>query len=150
MMFHTIPVARSMPTSSSGDEIAARAASRALAFPEALPCPIREEPALVMMARTSAKSTFTSPGTCTYTQTRSMAKTCHTHLWLLVAHIYNRPPAACLQTCTDRLEKQSVVAWSYVSSTLTLLQCHTNYLFVHLPCTADCIQWKEDPSSFIA
>lgn len=65
VMFQTMPVARSMPTSSRGEEMAARAASLALALPEALPCPIREEPAPVMMARTSAKSTFTSPGTYT-------------------------------------------------------------------------------------
>jgi hypothetical protein len=32
--------------------------------PVAVPMPIKEEPALAMIARTSAKSTFTSPGTC--------------------------------------------------------------------------------------
>lgn len=63
-MFHTIPVARSMPRSRRGEEIAASAASRARPFPDARPCPMREEPAPVMMVLTSAKSTFTSPGTC--------------------------------------------------------------------------------------
>mmetsp|Transcript_9261 Transcript_9261/g.28823 ORF Transcript_9261/g.28823 Transcript_9261/m.28823 type:complete len:223 (-) Transcript_9261:330-998(-) len=63
VMFHTIPVARSMPTSSSGLEMAAMAASRARLLPLPTPMPIRLEPALAITARTSAKSTFTSPGT---------------------------------------------------------------------------------------
>lgn len=33
-------------------------------IPVAVPIPINEEPALAIMARTSAKSTFTSPGIC--------------------------------------------------------------------------------------
>nr|GMD46243.1 Uncharacterised protein [Ipomoea batatas]GMD54603.1 Uncharacterised protein [Ipomoea batatas] len=38
------------------------AASRALVFPVAVPIPINEDPAFAIIARTSAKSTFTSPG----------------------------------------------------------------------------------------
>lgn len=64
VMFHTTPVAFSMLVSSRGDEMALRAAWRARSLPEAMPCPMREEPASAMMARTSAKSTFTRPGTC--------------------------------------------------------------------------------------
>mmetsp|Transcript_22537 Transcript_22537/g.31367 ORF Transcript_22537/g.31367 Transcript_22537/m.31367 type:complete len:276 (+) Transcript_22537:607-1434(+) len=63
VMFHTIPVARSIPTSSSGDEMAEIAASLARDFPLAIPIPMRLEPASAITARTSAKSTFTSPGT---------------------------------------------------------------------------------------
>jgi len=33
-------------------------------IPVAVPIPISEEPALAMIARTSAKSTFTNPGIC--------------------------------------------------------------------------------------
>jgi hypothetical protein len=62
-MFHTMPVARSMPTSSSGDWMARDAASRALPRPTATPWPIRLVPAPDMMVRTSAKSTLTRPGT---------------------------------------------------------------------------------------
>jgi hypothetical protein len=40
------------------------AASRARPLPLAHPCPISDVPALLMMVRTSAKSTFTSPGIC--------------------------------------------------------------------------------------
>lgn len=35
-----------------------------LKLPVAVPMPINEEPALAMIARTSAKSTFTNPGIC--------------------------------------------------------------------------------------
>ncbi len=34
------------------------------AIPVAVPIPIKDEPAFCMMARTSAKSTLTNPGTC--------------------------------------------------------------------------------------
>ena len=57
--FHTIPRARSIPTSSSGEDVAARAASRARVFPVPVPWPMREDPAPVMTALTSAKSTLT-------------------------------------------------------------------------------------------
>ena len=63
-MFHTMPVARSMPTSSSGELIAATAASRARPRPLPRPMPISDDPAFAITDRTSAKSTFTSPGTC--------------------------------------------------------------------------------------
>lgn len=33
-------------------------------LPVAVPIPIKEEPALAIIARTSAKSTLTKPGTC--------------------------------------------------------------------------------------
>ena len=62
VMFHTMPVARSMPKSRSGEEIAASAASRARFLPLARPIPIKEEPASAMTARTSAKSTLIKPG----------------------------------------------------------------------------------------
>nr|GMD78448.1 Uncharacterised protein [Ipomoea batatas]GMD89793.1 Uncharacterised protein [Ipomoea batatas] len=42
--------------------MAFNAASLALVFPVAVPIPINEEPALSIIARTSAKSTFTNPG----------------------------------------------------------------------------------------
>ena len=64
VIFQTMPVARSIPMSSSGEEMAVRAASRARPGPEQRPWPIREVPAEAMMVRTSAKSTFTKPGTC--------------------------------------------------------------------------------------
>lgn len=64
MMFHTMPVARSMPTSSSGEEMAASAASLARFLPLACPCPMRADPEPAMTVRTSAKSTLTRPGTC--------------------------------------------------------------------------------------
>jgi hypothetical protein len=48
-----------MPTSSSGDDVAASAASRARVLPVPVPWPISEEPAPVMTALTSAKSTLT-------------------------------------------------------------------------------------------
>ena len=63
-MFHTMPVARSMPTSSRGEEMAASAASLARFLPLAWPCPISADPEPAITVRTSAKSTFTSPGTC--------------------------------------------------------------------------------------
>mmetsp|Transcript_33565 Transcript_33565/g.64280 ORF Transcript_33565/g.64280 Transcript_33565/m.64280 type:complete len:328 (-) Transcript_33565:293-1276(-) len=68
VMFQTMPVARSMPTSRRGDEIALIAASLARDLPEASPIPMREEPASAITARTSAKSTFTSPGTVMMSQ----------------------------------------------------------------------------------
>jgi len=54
-----MPRARSIPTSSSGDEVAASAASRARVLPVPVPWPISEEPAPVITALTSAKSTLT-------------------------------------------------------------------------------------------
>mmetsp|Transcript_26481 Transcript_26481/g.67328 ORF Transcript_26481/g.67328 Transcript_26481/m.67328 type:complete len:223 (-) Transcript_26481:385-1053(-) len=63
VMFHTTPVALSMPMSSRGEEMALRAACCARSLPLPVPCPMREEPAPDMMARTSAKSTLTRPGT---------------------------------------------------------------------------------------
>ena len=57
------PVAPSSVVSSSGDETAAFAASAARLSPEAVPIPIRAEPASRMIVRTSAKSRLTSPGT---------------------------------------------------------------------------------------
>mmetsp|Transcript_29623 Transcript_29623/g.64653 ORF Transcript_29623/g.64653 Transcript_29623/m.64653 type:complete len:251 (+) Transcript_29623:199-951(+) len=68
VMFHTMPVARSMPTSRRGELMALMAASRARILPEATPMPMREEPASAITARTSAKSTFTSPGTVMMSQ----------------------------------------------------------------------------------
>mmetsp|Transcript_70132 Transcript_70132/g.222356 ORF Transcript_70132/g.222356 Transcript_70132/m.222356 type:complete len:205 (+) Transcript_70132:209-823(+) len=62
-MFHTMPFARSMPMSRRGDEMAEMAASRARPFPLAVPMPMRDDPALAITARTSAKSTLTRPGT---------------------------------------------------------------------------------------
>mmetsp|Transcript_13510 Transcript_13510/g.44655 ORF Transcript_13510/g.44655 Transcript_13510/m.44655 type:complete len:271 (-) Transcript_13510:247-1059(-) len=61
-MFHTIPVARSMPRSRRGEEIAAAAASRARFLPVARPIPISDDPASAITARTSAKSTLIKPG----------------------------------------------------------------------------------------
>ena len=67
-MFHTMPVARSMPRSSSGEEMAAAAASRARFLPVARPMPISDEPASAITARTSAKSTLISPGSVMISQ----------------------------------------------------------------------------------
>mmetsp|Transcript_19257 Transcript_19257/g.32360 ORF Transcript_19257/g.32360 Transcript_19257/m.32360 type:complete len:303 (+) Transcript_19257:201-1109(+) len=68
VMFHTMPVARSMPTSSSGELMALTAASRARNLPLATPMPMRDDPASAITARTSAKSTFTRPGTVMMSQ----------------------------------------------------------------------------------
>jgi hypothetical protein len=84
VIFHTIPVARSIPTSNRGDWIAPNAASLALDFPVAVPMPIREEPALAIIARTSAKSTFTSPGTCNSAAMALSTIQGHSELFLLL------------------------------------------------------------------
>ena len=52
-----------MEDSSKGEEIAAFAASLALDLPDPIPIPINAEPASAITALTSAKSTFTNPGT---------------------------------------------------------------------------------------
>ncbi len=57
------PVAPLIESSSNGLSIAARAASLARSSPLALPIPIKAEPACLMIALTSAKSTLTKPGT---------------------------------------------------------------------------------------
>ena len=63
-MFSSTPLAPSMEvSSSSGDEIARCAASSARFSPLAMPVPISAMPMPVMIVLTSAKSTFTSPGT---------------------------------------------------------------------------------------
>ena len=61
-MFSTIPVAPSTDSSSSGEEIATRAASAQRFSPAAVPIPISAEPASSMIVRTSAKSRLISPG----------------------------------------------------------------------------------------
>mmetsp|Transcript_18119 Transcript_18119/g.24855 ORF Transcript_18119/g.24855 Transcript_18119/m.24855 type:complete len:230 (+) Transcript_18119:697-1386(+) len=61
-MLKMMPLALEMGKSSSGEEIAAMAASIARVLPLPWPMPISAVPALPIMDRTSAKSTFTSPG----------------------------------------------------------------------------------------
>ena len=61
-MPNKIPLAPSMDISSKGEFIACVAATEALSFPLALPMPITEAPASLIIAFTSAKSTFTIPG----------------------------------------------------------------------------------------
>ena len=63
VMLRRIPVAPSRVCSSSGDEIAARAASTARFSPRATPMPMSAEPASFMIVRTSAKSRLIRPGT---------------------------------------------------------------------------------------
>mmetsp|Transcript_33580 Transcript_33580/g.73286 ORF Transcript_33580/g.73286 Transcript_33580/m.73286 type:complete len:250 (+) Transcript_33580:452-1201(+) len=62
VMLYTSPVARSMDLSMSGADVAASAASSARFLPELTPTPSMAVPELVIIAFTSAKSTFTSPG----------------------------------------------------------------------------------------
>ena len=62
-MFSRMPVAPSTLDSSSGEEIAARAASAARFSPDAVPMPISAVPDSRMTVRTSAKSRLISPGT---------------------------------------------------------------------------------------
>ena len=63
VMLSSTPVAPETVVSSSGDEIAAFAASPARFSPEAVPMPISDAPASCMIVRTSAKSRLISPGT---------------------------------------------------------------------------------------
>mmetsp|Transcript_19843 Transcript_19843/g.32232 ORF Transcript_19843/g.32232 Transcript_19843/m.32232 type:complete len:423 (-) Transcript_19843:367-1635(-) len=63
VMLYTMPVARSMECSMSGAEVAASAASVARFLPCATPTPSIAVPELFITARTSAKSTLTSPAT---------------------------------------------------------------------------------------
>ena len=56
-------MAPSTDASSSGEEMAARAASPARFSPLAMPMPINAEPASHMIVRTSAKSRLIKPGT---------------------------------------------------------------------------------------
>ena len=62
VMLSRIPVAPSTDSSSSGEEIAALAASAARLSPPAVPMPISAEPASCMIVRTSAKSRLIRPG----------------------------------------------------------------------------------------
>ena len=63
VMLIRMPVAPSICTSSrSGLSTAARAATIARVSPVAVPVPIRATPMLLMIVRTSAKSTLISPG----------------------------------------------------------------------------------------
>ena len=62
-MLSSTPVAPATVVSSSGEEIAAFAASDARFSPEAVPMPISDAPASCMIVRTSAKSRLMSPGT---------------------------------------------------------------------------------------
>ncbi len=62
VMFHRMPWAPLMSTSSSGLAMAIRAASTARFSPVARPMPISAEPASFMIARTSAKSWLIKPG----------------------------------------------------------------------------------------
>ena len=64
VMLNTMPVAELMFFSIRGVDVAARAATSARFFPLALPAPSMAVPLLLITARTSAKSTFTKPGTC--------------------------------------------------------------------------------------
>ena len=61
-MFHRMPWAPLMSTSSSGLAMAIRAASTARFSPLARPMPMSAEPASFMIARTSAKSWLIKPG----------------------------------------------------------------------------------------
>ena len=62
VMLSRMPVAPSTDSSSSGEEIAALAASEARLSPAVEPMPISAEPASAMIARTSAKSRLMRPG----------------------------------------------------------------------------------------
>ena len=62
VMVKTTPIALSIGKSRSGEETAARAASRARVLPKPRPMPMRAGPASVMTERTSAKSTLMRPG----------------------------------------------------------------------------------------
>ena len=62
-MLSSMPVAPSIDSSSSGEVIAALAASAARLSPVAEPMPISAEPASRMIVRTSAKSRLIRPGT---------------------------------------------------------------------------------------
>mmetsp|Transcript_78666 Transcript_78666/g.190097 ORF Transcript_78666/g.190097 Transcript_78666/m.190097 type:complete len:299 (-) Transcript_78666:177-1073(-) len=68
VMVKTTPLAFSIGKSSSGDETAANAASRARVFPKPRPMPIRAGPAFSMTERTSAKSTLIRPGLTTMSE----------------------------------------------------------------------------------
>mmetsp|Transcript_15578 Transcript_15578/g.25801 ORF Transcript_15578/g.25801 Transcript_15578/m.25801 type:complete len:233 (-) Transcript_15578:1045-1743(-) len=63
LTFTTTPDARAKGNSSRGDATAISAASCARDLPEDMPTPSNADPELDKMDRTSAKSTFTSPGT---------------------------------------------------------------------------------------
>ena len=63
VILKSTPLAPSIETSRSGEEMAARAAIWARLSPTPLPMPIRADPASTMMVLTSAKSTLISPGT---------------------------------------------------------------------------------------
>ena len=62
LILNTTPLALSIVASSKGLEMAAIAASSAAFSPEPIPIPINAVPALLIMVRTSAKSTLMSPG----------------------------------------------------------------------------------------
>ncbi|HWH05002.1 MAG TPA: hypothetical protein VNT23_01035, partial [Gaiellaceae bacterium] len=61
-MLSRMPVAPSTDCSRSGEETAVRAASAARFSPDAVPMPMRADPASRMIVRTSAKSRLTIPG----------------------------------------------------------------------------------------
>mmetsp|Transcript_10468 Transcript_10468/g.33151 ORF Transcript_10468/g.33151 Transcript_10468/m.33151 type:complete len:223 (-) Transcript_10468:263-931(-) len=62
VMVKTMPVACAIGKSMSGDDTAAKAASRARVFPSAVPMPIRARPEAPITDCTSAKSTLMRPG----------------------------------------------------------------------------------------
>ena len=68
VMVKTTPLAFSIGKSSSGDETAASAASRARVLPKPRPMPISAGPASCITERTSAKSTLISPGLTTMSE----------------------------------------------------------------------------------
>mmetsp|Transcript_44920 Transcript_44920/g.95562 ORF Transcript_44920/g.95562 Transcript_44920/m.95562 type:complete len:307 (-) Transcript_44920:95-1015(-) len=68
VMVKTTPLAFSIGKSSSGDETAASAASRARVLPKPRPMPMSAGPALAITERTSAKSTLIRPGLTTMSE----------------------------------------------------------------------------------
>mmetsp|Transcript_6032 Transcript_6032/g.20278 ORF Transcript_6032/g.20278 Transcript_6032/m.20278 type:complete len:291 (-) Transcript_6032:14-886(-) len=91
---NTMPRAWSSGKSRSGEAMACDAASSARPLPTPLPMPMRAVPALPMTARTSAKSTFTSPG-------RTMISEMPTTPWRSTSSA--TPKACCSGVCSGMI-----------------------------------------------